>query len=159
MSLFPNTIRGKLLFVFTVIVLAAAVSAVIAQRANILVQQQLSAITEGNLPTLVIAQEVSEAMTNIRSVAAAMAGAQSEPALSSRSALLTRHIASARSVVDELGKTEFDRDTALRLDDLVAEVDDLAMALAATVETRLQSTPTSPISSGRSSSSCRRRGS
>ena len=66
-SLLPTTIRGKLFLVFGVIFLSAGISAIIAERANIQVQKQLSAIMEDNLPSVVTAYNVSEAMTNIHS--------------------------------------------------------------------------------------------
>lgn len=137
-SLIPGTIRGKLFLVFAVIILAAAIGAVVAQRANILVETQLSLITEDNLPSLVTAHRISEATTNIRSVAAAMATSESTAALTSRRTLLSRHIETAKSVVVALGNTGTDPETTSRLNSQVAEVEDLAAQLAAMVGRRLE---------------------
>jgi signal transduction histidine kinase/DNA-binding response OmpR family regulator/HAMP domain-containing protein len=136
-SLIPSTIRGKLFVVFAVIVVSAVTAAVIAQRANVLVQEQLSLITGDNLPSLVNAHRISEATTNIRSVAAAMATAESEPALTSRRTLLSRHIETAKIVTVALGKSGIDPDTAANLNKHMAEVEHLTAQLAATVGLRL----------------------
>jgi signal transduction histidine kinase/DNA-binding response OmpR family regulator len=136
-SLLPTTIRGKLFLVFGVIFLSAGLSAVIAERANILVQRQLSAITEDNLPSVVTAYKVSEAMTNIRTVAAAMATADSEAALDSRRTLLTRQIVDTHSIINELRGMAVGSGTASVLEQYVADVDKLAAELALTVAERL----------------------
>lgn len=137
-SLIPGTIRGKLFLVFAIVFLSAAASAIIAQRANVLVQQQLSSITEDNLPSLVFAHEVSAVMTNIRGVAAALATAETGPALSSRRGQLKRHIDNAKAVINGLDATGVDRQTEARLNRFVADVEELATELASTVEMRLQ---------------------
>ncbi|MCL5776931.1 response regulator [Limibaculum sp. FT325] len=134
----PTTIRGKLFLVFGVIFLAAAASAIIAQRANVLVEQQLSAITRDNLPSLVTAHRVSEVTTNIRTVASAMATAESESALASRKALLTNHISDTRGIIGRLGIENVDSRAAARLTEAVDDIDVLAGELASTVGERLR---------------------
>ncbi|TDJ39799.1 MAG: response regulator [Gammaproteobacteria bacterium] len=137
-SLILGTIRGKLFLVFAVIIVSAGIGAVVVQRANILVQTQLSLITEGNLPALVTAHKISEATTNIRSVAAAMATAGSESSLISRRELLGRHIETAKSVVIALGDTGIDAKTASILNRQMAEVEDLTAQLASMVDLRIR---------------------
>jgi signal transduction histidine kinase/DNA-binding response OmpR family regulator/HAMP domain-containing protein len=134
----PNTIRGKLFLVFGIIFLSAATSAFIAHRANVLVQAQLSSITEDNLPSLVTAHKVSEAMTNIRTVAAAMATAESGAALSSRRVLLKSHIEDTQHIISELDGMSVGANAASTLKKSVADVDRLATDLAATVDERLK---------------------
>jgi signal transduction histidine kinase/DNA-binding response OmpR family regulator/HAMP domain-containing protein len=136
-SLLPTTIRGKLFLVFGVIFLSAGISAIIAERANIQVQKQLSAITEDNLPSVVTAYNVSEAMTNIRTVAAAMATADSEAALGSRMTLLTRQIGDTHAIISELRGMAVGSGTASTLEQYVADVDKMAAELAQTVADRL----------------------
>ena len=133
----PVTIRGKLFLVFAVIVLSAATGAVIAQRTNVLVQEQLSLITEDNLPSLVNAHRISEATTNIRSVAATMVASESEPALTSRRTLLGRHIETAKSVTMALGDTGVDPKRVTDLSKHMVEVEQLTAKLAELVGTRL----------------------
>ena len=137
-SLIPGTIRGKLYVVFAAIVLSAAVGAVIAQRANVLVQEQLSLITGDNLPSLVNAHRVSEATTNIRNVAAAMATSESEPALTSRRTLLNRHIENAKSVAIALRDTGIDPEVASNLNRQITEVENLTAQLTSLVGLRLK---------------------
>jgi len=120
--LIPTTIRGKLILAFGVILLSAAAGALVGHRANLLVQQQLSAITEDNLPSLVTAHRVSEVMTNIRSVAAAMATAESEPALSSRRTLLQRHLEDAEAIINQLEEIGVERRAAAELNSNLADV-------------------------------------
>jgi signal transduction histidine kinase/DNA-binding response OmpR family regulator/HAMP domain-containing protein len=137
-SFLPSTIRGKLFLVFAIIFVSAAISAIIAERANILVQEQLSSITNDNLPSVVTAYKVSEATTNIRTVAAAMATANSQSALASRRALLQRHIDDTQSMISELGAVTVGLETASGLEEHVEDVDALTGQLAATVDKRLK---------------------
>ena len=135
--LVPATIRGKLMLAFGVILLSAIMGIAVGYRANLIVQQQMSEITEGNLPALVTAHRVSELMTNIRGVAAAMATAESEPALASRSALLERHLSQAGDVIEDLNRIGAARQTASALERNLTEVGDLAIELSRTVGDRL----------------------
>ena len=137
-TLIPNTIRGKLFLVFGIIAVSAAISAVIAQRANVLVQEQLSFITEDNLPSLVTAHEISEATTNIQGVAGAMATAENETAVSKRRSLLAGYIETAKTIADKLVQAGVERDTTTRFNDLVVSVDSLATRLASTITMRLK---------------------
>jgi signal transduction histidine kinase/HAMP domain-containing protein len=137
-ALIPATVRGKLFFVFTVIIVSAAIGAVVAQRANVHVQTQLSLITEGNLPSLVTAHKISEATTNIKNVAAAMATSDDEATLARRRALLEWHIDIARSVVAALGKNRIDPGMAANLERSTAQLEDLTAQLASTVSSRLK---------------------
>lgn len=136
-SLLPKTIRGKLFLVFSIIFAAATISAVSTERANILVQKQLAAITESNLPSVIAAYNVAGAMTNIRTVAAAMATAVSETVLESRKNTLTRQIATTQELIDNLQGMSGGSDTASTLKQYVADVDDMATELARSVEQRL----------------------
>ncbi len=134
----PTTIRAKLFLVFGVIFVSAAISAVIAERANTLFQKQLSAITEDNLPSVITAYKVSETMNKIRTVAAAMATADSEAALTSRRVLLTRQITETHTIISELRGMTVGSDEASALEGYVSDVENLAAELAETVQKRLQ---------------------
>lgn len=87
-ALLPYTIRGKLVLVVVIIVLSAAVSAFIAHRANVLVQEQLTSITNENIPALIIAHRVSEDTTNIRNAAVSVATSESADELAVRMIML-----------------------------------------------------------------------
>jgi len=137
-ALVPRTVRGKLFLVFSIIVVSAGIGATVAQRANVLVQTQLALITEDNLPSLVTAHRISEATTNIRNVAVALATSESEAALASRRELLARHIDTAKAVVIALGDTGIDPRTASDLRSRMAEVEELGARLAETVGARLK---------------------
>jgi len=137
-ALIPATVRGKLFFVFSVIIVSAAIGAAVAQRANLHVQTQLSLITEGNLPSLVTAHRISEATTNIKNVAAAMATSDSEATLARRRALLEWHIDIAKSVVVALGSTRIDPKMAANLESSTTQLEDLTAQLASVVSARLK---------------------
>ncbi|TNE46678.1 MAG: response regulator [Sphingomonadales bacterium] len=136
-SLLPKTIRGKLFLVFSIIFAAATISVMSTERANVLVQKQLVAITEDNLPSVIAAYKVSEAMTNIRTVAAAMATASSESALESRKNILTRQIGDTHTLIDHLQSMSIGSDAAWTLQQYVVDVDKMAAELALSVDQRL----------------------
>lgn len=135
--LIPGTIRGKLFLVFAVITLSAAVGVVVAQRANVLVQTQVSQIAKVNLPSLVTAHEISTATTNVRNVASAMVTAESDVVLARRQDVLRQHIETAQSVVSGLDRSGIDPQTARELSRLTAQIEELTAALALTVGHRL----------------------
>ncbi len=134
----PGTIRGKLFLVFAVIVVSALIGAIAAQRANVLVQQQLSQITQDNLPALVTAHKVASATTNIRRVAAAMATSRDEDVLATRREVLSRQIDDAKAIVSGLDETGIDEQTYGQLETLMSEVEALTEELAAEVGAKLR---------------------
>lgn len=77
-------------------------------------------------------------MTNIRTVASAMATAASESALASRRALLSRQIGETQELITELGGTGVGSETASTLEEYVENVDAMTGDLARTVEERLR---------------------
>lgn len=137
-SLIPVTIRGKLFLVFAIIVLSAAAGGIIAQRANVLVQEQLSLITGDNLPSLVNAHQISEVTTSIRSTAAILAASESESALSSRRTFLSREIDAAKSLTTALGSAGIEPKPDSDLHKHMAEVEQLTTNLATLVGERLK---------------------
>lgn len=138
----PYTIRGKLFLVIAIILLSAAVSALIAHRANVVVQQQLSLITKESIPALVIAHRVSEATTNIRNAAAAVATSDRTEELTTRQDVLEGHLERVRSVIDQLAVRGAGAETAASLDASIRDVEELSEALAATVAQRLEQAAT-----------------
>ncbi len=135
--LVPATIRGKLFLALGVIVLCGAIGAVMTWSANRVVERQIAAITDDNLPALVVAHRFSERMTNIRSVASVLASADTVPALQSRQALLAGHVIAARETAAGLEASGVEITGAPSLRALVDRVDNRAKELASRVRERL----------------------
>mgnify|MGYP000486502081 CR=1 FL=1 len=135
--LIPSTIRGKLFLALAVITLSGAAGALVTLQANLEAQRQISTISQQNLPSLVVAYRVAERMTNIQTISAALASADTEPALESRRVVLATQIAAARNIADELSAAGVEEQRVASLTRIVGDVDDLAAELAETVETRL----------------------
>lgn len=135
--LVPGTIRGKLFLALGVIVFNAAIGVVMTWSANRVVERQITAIADDNLPALVIAHRFSERMTNIASVAAALANAETASALESREAVLAVHVTEARETAAALEASGVRITGTPSLQGLVDQVDGQAQELATRVEERL----------------------
>ena len=135
--LVPATIRGKLFLALGAIVLCGALGAVMTWSANRVVERQITAIANDNLPALVVAHRFSERMTNIGSVAAALANAETASALESREVVLAQHVKEARVTAAELEASGVGITGTPSLRGLVDQVDDRAQELATRVEERL----------------------
>ncbi|WP_210880212.1 ATP-binding protein [Roseovarius autotrophicus] len=141
-ALLPYTIRGKLVLVVAIIVLSAAVSALIAHRANVVVQEQLTSITKESIPALVIAHRVSEDTTQIRNAAVSVARSESTDELAVRSAEMKSHLDAVRSVIDELEVRGSSAEAVANLEASVRDVDALSDALAAIIAQRIETAET-----------------
>lgn len=136
-ALLPYTIRGKLVLVVVIIVLSAAVSAFIAHRANVLVQEQLTSITNENIPALIIAHRVSEDTTNIRNAAVSVATSESADELAVRMIMLENHLKAVRSVINELEVRGSSAEAVANLETSIRDVSVLSDALATIIAERI----------------------
>lgn len=133
----PSTIRGKLFLVIVIILCSAVASALIAHRANGVVQEQLASITQESIPALVTAHGVSETTTNIRNAAAAVETSNSSSELANRMERLDRHLDRARRVIGQLEASGTAAETVASLEASVGDVEALSQTLAKTVTRRL----------------------
>ena len=134
----PYTIRGKLLLVIAIIFLAAAVSAVIAHRANVVVQKQLTSITDDNMPSLIIAHRVSEDTANIRNAAASVATSEKADQLAARIETLEGHRQRVGAVIGELELRGSSAETVASLKTSIRELGTVSEALAVTIAQRIE---------------------
>ncbi len=81
MTIFPQTIRGKLGSAFGVVAVAAIVGGVVGQSSYDVIGQKLATITEVSVPSVVAAQRIGEVTGRIAATAPALHGADSEIAL------------------------------------------------------------------------------
>ncbi|MFO7856771.1 MAG: response regulator [Paracoccaceae bacterium] len=142
-GLLPRTIRGKIVLAICIVFGSSVIGAVVAQRANVVVQEQLATITERNLPLLVTAHRLSEATTGVRDATEALASAEDEPAWRRRREALAVRLEDAASAVAALerplGSEGAASDLAARLDDLDRLSDELAVEVSGriVIESRL----------------------
>ena len=133
----PYTIRGKLLLVIAIIIFAAAASAFIANRANVIVQQKLMSITDESVPSLIIAHRVSEDTTNIRNAAASVATSEDAAQLVARIATLEGHRQRVGSVIGELETRSSSAETVASLKASVRDLGTLSETLSTTIAQRI----------------------
>lgn len=134
----PDTIRGKLVLVVAIIVLSAAASALIAHRANVVVQEQLTSITNESIPALVTVHRVSEETIQIRNAAVSVASSESADELAVRLGKLESHLDAVRSVIDELEVRGSSAEAVANLEASVRDVGALPDALAAIIAQRIE---------------------
>ncbi|SDD54685.1 response regulator [Ruegeria marina] len=137
-ALLPYTIRGKLLLVVVIFFLSAAISALIAHRANLVIQEQLASISNESIPALVIAHRVAEDTTNIRNAAASVATSDNAEQLAARMATLKGYLDRIRLVINELEKRGSGAETVLSLESSVRDVGALSEKLATIIAQRIE---------------------
>ncbi|WP_413717050.1 response regulator [Silicimonas sp. MF1-12-2] len=137
MAFLPTTIRGKLFLVVIVISLSAGVSALIAHRANNVVQEELSLIIEESLPALVVAHQISETTTNIRGAASAVATSENPEQLATRLGELDAHLQNVGIVIQGLAARGVASDALEDLRASASEAQALSADLGATVADRI----------------------
>lgn len=137
-ALLPYTIRGKLLLVVIIIFLSAAISALIAHRTNLVIQEQLTSISNESIPALVIAHRVAEDTTNIRNAAASVASSENADQLEARMSTLEGHLDRIRSVINELETHGSGAETVLSLEASIRDVGELSETLATIVAQRIE---------------------
>lgn len=126
-----------MLLVIVIILGSTAVSALIAHRTNIVVQSQLTSITNDGIPALITAYEVSESTTNIRSSAASVATSANPSQLAARRERLVEDLERAHAVIDRF---EIDAEDSGLVDRLVASVnhvEQVSQSLAETIAQRI----------------------
>lgn len=136
--LFPGTIRAKLILVVAIVCLSAALAGVIAHRANSIVQQQLSTITEVSVPALETAHRLSQATTQISNRAAEVSTSDSIRLLGDRLTSLKVDLFNAQDVIAELVELDFQNETTIELKQQIDAIDDISGVLADTVASRLE---------------------
>ena len=134
----PYTIRGKLLLVVAIIFFSAAFSALIANNANVVVQDQLTSITNEGIPDLVIAHRVSEDTTRIRNAAASVVVSDNADQLNDRMATLEGDVDRLKTVIGDLEARGTGADTVAGLKASIGDVSALTEALAAIVSQRIE---------------------
>ncbi|SDL54006.1 Signal transduction histidine kinase [Aliiruegeria lutimaris] len=133
----PSTIRGKLLLVIAIILGSALLSGLIANRANTIVREQLTSITEEVIPALGVAHSVSEVTTNIRNSSAAVATSASPRELTERRVELEDYLAQARHIIDPLTSSRKASDPVASLEASIGDVEGLSEKQAEIVSERL----------------------
>jgi signal transduction histidine kinase/DNA-binding response OmpR family regulator len=113
------------------------VAALIAHRTNIVVQSQLTSITNDDIPALIIAYEVSDTTTNIRSAAASVATSALPEQLSARRERLLTHLDRVQTVIDRFETGADNSDRVARLAASVDEVARVSQSLAETIARRI----------------------
>jgi signal transduction histidine kinase/DNA-binding response OmpR family regulator/HAMP domain-containing protein len=136
-GLSPSTIRGKLLLVVAIILVSAAVAAFIAHRTNIVVQSQLTSITNERIPALITAYEVFDTTTNIRSAAASVATSAIPEQLSARRERLLAHLDRVHAIINRFETGVDNSDRVARLAASVNEVAKVSQSLSETIALRI----------------------
>ena len=112
-------------------------AALIAHRTNIVVQSQLTSITNDDIPALIIAYEVSDTTTNIRSAAASVATSALPEQLSARRERLLIYLDRVQTVIDRFEAGADNSDRVARLAESVDEVATVSRSLAETIARRI----------------------
>ncbi|HSG04363.1 MAG TPA: ATP-binding protein [Marinobacterium sp.] len=137
LTLFPATIRGKLILVVAIICLSAALAGLIAHRASSVAQQQLSTITEVSVPALETAHRLSQTTTQISNGASDVATSESPEILGDRLTSLKIDLFRAQDVISELESLGYQNGTTVELDRQINLIDSVTENLGTKVASRL----------------------
>ncbi len=122
MTIFPQTIRGKLGSAFGVVAVAAIVGGVVGQSSYDVIGQKLATITEVSVPSVVAAQRIGEVTARIAATAPALHGADSEIALTAQHDELTAQVSELRAAIEDLARLSGEAESIRKMNVLTDKV-------------------------------------